>query len=146
MGLNFKFKLIAPKYDKDFIMKFLLFAFGLKSRTQVLPKQDDMTDFYESIDCVIMPSIHESFGLVPLEAMSFCKSCIVSDNIGFAELIDEKSGFKFNRLSFVSFLKTILKFGKMFYNSPSELNEIRKHGWEISQQHTWEDFVEGLMS
>ena len=127
-------------------MKFLLNISGLKKVTEILPKQEDMTNFYESIDCVIMPSIHESFGLVPLEAMSFCKTCIVSDNIGFAELIDETSGFKFNRLSFADFVKTILKMGKMFYKEPEKLDKITKNGWEISKKHNWEKFVEGLLS
>ena len=146
MGLNFHFKLIAPKYDKAIIMKFLLLVSGLKKDTEILPKQEDMTDFYKSIDCVIMPSIHESFGLVPLEAMSFCKTCIVSNNIGFAELIDEASGFKFNRLSFVDFVKTILKFGEIFYKEPEKLNNIRKNGWEISKEHSWETFVDKLLN
>lgn len=145
-GLKFKFKLIAPKYDKDIFMKFLLNISGLKKITEILPKQDDMTNFYESIDCALMPSIHESFGLVPLEAMSFCKTCLVSDNIGFAELIDEKSGFKFNRLCFSSFVKALLNVGKMFYTAPEQLKEIRKNGWEISKQHNWESFVEELIS
>ncbi len=146
LGLKFRFKLIAPKYNKDIIMKLLLNLSGMRKITEILPKQDDMTNFYESIDCALMPSIHESFGLVPLEAMSFCKTCLVSDNIGFAELIDENSGFKFNRLSFKSFVKSLLNIGNIFYSEPDKLKEIRKNGWEISKQHTWEKFVDELIS
>ena len=145
-GLKFRFKMIAPKYDSDLIMKFLLNISGLRKVTDILPKQEDMTDFYKSIDCVLMPSIHESFGLVPLEALSFCKTCLVSDNIGFAEIIDENSGFKFNRLSISSFLKQLKYVGKMFYETPEEFDKIRKNGWEISTKYTWERFVDGLIN
>ncbi len=145
-GLKFRLKMIAPKYNKDFLMKFLLNLSGLKKNTEILPKQDDMTEFYKSIDCALMPSVHESFGLVPLEALSFCKTCLVSENIGFAEIIDETSGFKFNRLSFSSFLSQLLNIGKMFYFEPDKLIKIRQKGWEVSTKYTWERFVDGLIN
>ncbi|MBR6163321.1 glycosyltransferase family 4 protein [bacterium] len=145
-GLKFRLKMISPKYNKDFLMKILLNLSGLRANTEILPAQDDMTEFYKSIDCVLMPSIHEAFGLVPLEALSFCKTCLVSENIGFSELIDETAGFKFNRLSFMSFVSELLKAGKMFYSEPDKFREIRYNGWKISQKYTWERFVEGLIS
>ena len=51
LGLTFKFKLIAPKFDKDIFMKFLLTISGLRKITEILPKQDDMTNFYSCRIC-----------------------------------------------------------------------------------------------
>jgi len=146
LGLKFELKIIAPKYHKDIFMQFLINKLGLAKNATILPKQENMSTFYNSIDCVIMPSIHESFGLVPLESMSFCKTCLVSNTIGFTEIIDENSAFVFKRSSIFSFIKALFKVHNLFYKNKDRFNEIRKNGFEISKHYTWGNVANQLIN
>ena len=146
LGLKCNLKIIAPKFKKDIIMKFLVFIFGLGKTTEVLPRQEDMSYFYQNIDCLVMPSVNEAFGLVALESLSYGKTCLVSDTTGFSEILGENDGFKFNRKSFLDFIKVILNVGKIYYGDRERFNEICKNGWELSLKYTWENFINNLLA
>ena len=99
---NFKLHIIAPKFKKDILMQLIILIFGLKNKVEALPFQNEMTDFYNNIDVLVLPSLNEAFGLVTLEAMEKGIPPLVSSTAGSAELIN---GDKFKNMS-VSARKT----------------------------------------
>lgn len=51
--------------------------------------QSDLARFYQQADVLVLPSRHDSFGMVVPEAMSSGLAVIVSDHVGAKSLIDE---------------------------------------------------------
>ncbi len=47
---------------------------------------DRLTELYRKADIVAMPSYHETFGLVGLEAVASCCALVITDACGFAQL------------------------------------------------------------
>lgn len=97
-GKKFNLKIIYKK-EPRFLQKLLLNIFLLKNNVQFLPKQKDMSNFYRSIDCLLVPSRLESFSMVAAEAISFNIPIIVSSNCGIKEVIENEPNcyiFKFN--------------------------------------------------
>lgn len=146
LGLKCKLKIIAPKFKKDIFMKFLFNIFGLAEMSEVLPRQDDMSYFYQNIDCLVMPSVNEAFGLVALESLSYGKTCLVSDTTGFSEILEGNDGFKFNRKSFSDFVKSLMNVANMYYQNRERFNEISKNGWKLSLKYNWENFINNLLA
>ena len=88
---NFKVKFIIKKNFK--ILNFIINVLGIKEFIELLPVQKDMTNFYKTIDFMLIPSIKEPFGLVVTEAMSFSKIPILSSVCGAVDLIkDNENG------------------------------------------------------
>lgn len=52
--------------------------------------QDELPDFYNASDIVILPSHYESFGITALEAMACGTPVIATDTVGIAGLFDKK--------------------------------------------------------
>jgi len=50
----------------------------------------EMTSFYEAMDVVVLPSFHEAFGLVFIEAIAMGTPVLVSNTFGALDFIDEK--------------------------------------------------------
>lgn len=58
---------------------------------------EDLVNAYHASDVIVLPSIHEPFGIVVLEAWSAGKPVIVSDVGGLKSLVDDEvTGLKFN--------------------------------------------------
>lgn len=51
---------------------------------------DVQNSFYSEIDCLILPSLNESWGLVVLEAISANIPTIITQNTGLTELLEDK--------------------------------------------------------
>lgn len=85
---NFKVKIIYPQ--KNFFINFLIKLYNLQDNVEFIGCQADMSAFYNDIDCLLMPSKVEPFGMVATEAMSFGKPVILSKICGAADFI--KSG------------------------------------------------------
>ena len=66
-GIKTKAKIIYPKHNKNLAIKLLIHFLKLNDIIDFLPLQKNMSDFYNSIDCLVMPSLSEAFGLVALE-------------------------------------------------------------------------------
>jgi N-acetyl-alpha-D-glucosaminyl L-malate synthase BshA len=61
---------------------------GISDRVRFLGQLDNMEQVMPLADLVLLPSLHESFGLVALEAMSCGTAVIATDRGGTGEFID----------------------------------------------------------
>lgn len=96
LGKKFKIRIIY-KEKPGLLQKMLVNILGLKNYVEFLPKQNGMHSFYNSIDCLVMPSQLESFGMVAEEGMAFSIPVIVSSTSGSTELINDGiNGFVFD--------------------------------------------------
>lgn len=96
-GYDFRAKIIYPKHAKNIGLQLALSRYGLRNVVEFMPYQADMSGFYSSVDCVVMPSVLETFGLVALEGMINGKPAIVSSFCGAKEIItDGENGFVFD--------------------------------------------------
>lgn len=82
---DFKVRIIYP--EKNLFINFLIFINGLKDNIEIINCQKDMTEFYNGIDCLLMPSKLEPFGMVAIEAMVSGKPVIVSKIAGAADFV-----------------------------------------------------------
>lgn len=96
--LNYKFKLkIIYRKNPAFLPKLLTLLTGLNNKVEFLDKQQDMHNFFESVDCIIMASKLESFGITAIEGIGYGLPVIVSSNCGVKELMEgNKTGFIFS--------------------------------------------------
>ena len=144
-GYKFNVKIIAPRYKRDLVMQGLVNIFGMSKCVEVLPKQSDMKEFYSTIDVLILPSIHEAFGLVVLEAMAYGKPCIVSSNAGVSEIINSQNGFVFNRRKLSDFIQTIIRVIKIYNNEFSIYQNYCMKAFETSGIYSWERFANNIL-
>ncbi|EKE03433.1 MAG: glycosyl transferase group 1 [uncultured bacterium] len=135
-GYNFKAKIIYSKYNKNLYLKTVIKLYGLENNVEFLPYQGNMQDFYNSIDCLAVPSIVETFGLVVLEAMAHKKPCIVGSYAGASEIIqDGVNGFTFNMKEKSSYNLT----DKMAFilDNPDKLDEYSESAFETAKTYSW---------
>lgn len=145
-GAKFEIVMIATKYNKDILMRFLISIFSMNSIVKVLPKQNDMCDFYNGIDCIVLPSQNEAFGLVALEGMSYGKIPLVSNTTGVSEIVTDNAGYVFERNNIITLVKAISKIARMYSENQEKFREMSNASYELSSNYTWKSFCERLLS
>lgn len=144
-NIKLKARVIFPKIKKAFFFKTAVKLLGLENMVEILPKQENMSEYYKTIDCYVLPSLNEAFGLVVTEAASNFKPSIVSSTAGARELIkDGENGFVFCReKSPVYNLREKLKeVCDIYFNNPAKFAEISKNAHEISAELDWKKFTD----
>lgn len=142
---KFRLHIIAPLYDKDILLKGLTSIFNLKKQITVYDKQKNMENFYKNIDCLVVPSKNETFGLVTLEAMSYGKTVLVSSSAGSSEIITYNNGFVFNRNSLSDFVQKIIKLSNIYSQDFKYFTELSKNSYKISKEYTWKNFTNKIL-
>lgn len=134
---NFKVKIILKK--KNLFIKFLTYFYGIANYIEFVPIQKNMCEFYNSIDCLVMPSLLEPFGMVASEAMMNSKPVIVSKISGVSDIVkDGYNGLVTNNYNLDEKMKRMLemtnedyqKMSKNAYNSVSDFtceNFVKKY-------------------
>jgi glycosyltransferase involved in cell wall biosynthesis len=89
-GVHFIFCGQEVDYQNKKLVDWLKDA-GIEKQTQLLGEQNDMVDFYSSLDVFISSSVSESFPNVIGEAMSCAVPCVVT-NVGDSALIVAETG------------------------------------------------------
>ena len=148
-GFGFKAKIIYPKYDKNIFIKILIKIYGLEENVEFIGFQNNMQDFYNSIDCLVMPSIEETFGLVALEAMMNKKLAIVSSYSGASEVLkDGYDSFVFDSARDSSF--NLAEKMSFVLNNLDKYNYYAENGYKTAEIYNWDktynDFIKELES
>ncbi|MCK6508861.1 N-acetyl-alpha-D-glucosaminyl L-malate synthase BshA [Myxococcota bacterium] len=104
---------------------------GLQDRVCFLGKREDIVQYLQQCDLMLMPSETESFGLAALEAMSCGLPVIASDVGGLSELIEHQhSGF----LAPVYDTHTMAQHAIQILRDPQRLALMRLHARERALQ------------
>ena len=139
--LKFKIKIIYDNYKKNFFVNFLIQIFRLKDIIEFLPKQEDMNQFYQSIDYLVVPSLIEPFGMVATEAMKHYKPVICSSICGCCDFIKENyNGFIANYNSHKE-RNLFLALQKALYLDEKRYKEMGQSAYESVQFLSLENFV-----
>jgi glycosyltransferase involved in cell wall biosynthesis len=86
LNKKFVFKL-AGSGAQDYYLRNLVKELNIESQIEFLGWMKNKKEFFESIDIFVMSSKLETFGLVVLEAMKFCKPIISTDADGPKEFL-----------------------------------------------------------
>ena len=143
-GKNFKAKIIAPKTS---IMQFFINLLMLNDKIEILPEQEGLSEFYKQIDCLVLPSLNEAFGLVVTEAAAEGKASLVSSTAGSAEIInDGENGFIFKRSKCIinSLYNLYKKMSQIIDMPDSKFQKITKNAYTMSKTCSWDKFFEKI--
>lgn len=143
-----KARIIFPKFHKSFFFKLAVKLLGLEDKIELLPKQGNMGEFYKTIDCYVLPSLNEAFGLVVTEAASNFKPSLVSSTTGVRELIkDEENGFVFVREKspVENLASKLIEITDIYFNDNAKFTKISKNAQKISQQLDWKKFSDTII-
>ncbi len=136
---NFKLKIIYPREEVPTYFKYYLKFFGLEKKVEFLTFQSDMSEFYNSIDCLLMPSKRETFGLTATEAMNFGKVVVVSSRCGVKDIIEYgKNGFIFDISNHsIKNLKNMLNY---ILDNKDSLENIKENAYKTSLIYDYNHF------
>ena len=146
---NIEAVMICNNYKRLYWLRFLIWLYNVKSNINILDFQSDMSNFYQKVDCIVMPSRHEAFGLVALEGASYQSIPLVSSNTGFAEIITEgENGFTFdiNKRGIKNLAQQMENIVDLYYKNPELFNQISKNAHELSKKYTWKGFSEKILN
>ena len=135
---NFKVIIIYPFTTTLWIVKLLTNILCLGKNIEFWDYCSDMDKFYSQIDCLIMASKREAFGLVAVEAMARGIPVLINTRCGVRDFIsDEENGFiyYYNR-------PMINLYNKMLYilNNPDKTENIAKRAINIEEKLNFEQF------
>lgn len=125
-GRNCFLILCGQNYDDSYFheVESLIHQESIQDRVIYLGVMADMREFYELIDCFVLPSINEAFGLVFAEAMSSSIPVIGTDLGGPRDLIvHNENGF----LIGINNEQQLLEYMDIYAN---DLDTARLHGAE----------------
>ncbi len=146
-GCNFKAKIIYPKFSKNIGVQLLVKLYNLSDNVEFLPYQEDIVSFYSSINCLVAPSLEDTFNLAVLEAMACGKPCIISQNAGACEIIRDKiNGFTFDIRE--NGAENLAEKMMIFINNPEKHVMLANSAFETAKNYSWnrtyEQFSEEL--
>ena len=142
---NVKCRIIYPNHESNTFIKFVLNVLNLKDKVELVGYQNGMSDFYNSIHCLVMPSYHEAFGLVATEAMMYRKPVIVSSRSGVTDIItDGRNGFIFD----ITKNQTKNLMDKMEYvmQNYNNLDECIEKAFNSAKSLNWDNFAELIVN
>ena len=144
-GYDFKAKIIYPKYHKNLGVKLLVKLLNIEKNIEFLPYQENIQEFYRSIDCLVAPSIEDTFNLAVLEAMINYRPCIVSTNAGASEIIEDgKNGFVFEIKNNPE--KNLAEKMILFIESTDKNKNICSNAFETAKYYSWQRTFENFVS
>lgn len=135
---KFKVKFIYP--SKKGLINFLINLYGIKDYCEFLPIQKNMDNFYYSIDCLLMPSIIEPFGMVTTEALSTGCPVVTGTHCGASDIIIEnKNGYLYSGNKSVKNLAKAMQ--KALINIPNNKYNIENFCINSVKDQNLENFI-----
>ena len=147
---NFKVKIINKEYYNYPLIKLLfniiLIIFRIKKHVEFIPLQENMDNFYNSIDCLLMPSLKEPFGLVVTEAMSYSLPVVVSSVTGASDLITNKINGIIVDFSKKNKSKELYKAMEYIINiSDEEYKKLSYNSWNTITNMSFDKFAQDFV-
>lgn len=142
-GYKFKAKIIYPKFKRNFGVKLLVKFLNIEKNVEFLSFQENINEFYSSIDCLVAPSVEDTFNLAVLEAMANYKPCIVSNNAGASEIIKDRNdlsssnGFVFNVKK--SAVNNLAEKMILLINNSESYAKIAENAFETAKFYSWDE-------
>ncbi len=107
---------------------------GLESHVSFLGhlSAEDMITFYTNMDVIVLPSLHEAFGLVFIEAISLGTPVIVSSRFGALTFIDtdKLSKFTFNPESSKYLAKKLIEYSRKEGMSSEDFKQLYSENFD----------------
>ncbi len=129
----FLVKIIYPKYKTNLLLQLFLKLNKLDNFIRFVPLQKSMSNFYSTIDCMLMPSIVEPFGMIAIEAMSNYKPCIATKCCGACDIINDES-LVCDKENLADYMKKIIEM------NDKEYEKLARFSYEKVKDMTWENF------
>ena len=135
----FKAKIIYPKYLKNNWVKFLLKLYKIDYEVEFYDFFQDMSEFYHNIDCLVVPSKEETFGMVATEAMADERHVITSSRCGASEIIkDGINGFVFDMDENPA--RNLAEKMEYVLANKDDISHISEDGYVLAKKYSWENF------
>jgi glycosyltransferase involved in cell wall biosynthesis len=121
---------------------------GLEQNFTVIPglpaDSQELLSAYQSADIFILPSLHEPFGIVALEAWSAGLPVIAADVGGLGRLVEDgKTGLLFNPNS----LDTLMAAWERLRNDPSLSADLKNNAGKIVlEKYSWQTVTGELLN
>lgn len=129
-GCNFKAIIAGDGIILSQLIK-LAHTLNIQNRVKFVGWTDDKANFFQRIDIFCLPSLHEPFGIVLLEAMLYKKPIVATMSEGPQEII--KDGFNGLLCNVNDPLDLANKLEIMLYNS-SLRHKIAQHGFSTVKE------------
>jgi glycosyltransferase involved in cell wall biosynthesis len=141
-GYKFKARIVYPKHKKNLGVKSLISLYKIGDCVEFLNYQKDMAAFYNSIDCLVAPSIEDTFNLAALEAMAHYKPVIISNNAGACEIIKEgENGYVFDiRKKGAENLAEKLKY--YLAHKAAIQEKLAQNARKTAEEYSWDRFYQ----
>ena len=137
------FRLINPNYQKQALVKMYLKLFGIEQYVEFLPFQDNINNFYSTLDCLICASNAEAFGRVVTEAMISGVPVITGANVGASEIIQNKvNGYVYQYGK--NTVNNLVEAVKTAYNERNNNEKLIKNAKDTANNISWENFTNRL--
>ena len=139
-----KFKVIFIYKSNNLFVKFLIAFLGLNKYCEFIAQQQNMEKFYNSIDCLLMPSLIEPFGMVSIEALSTGCPVITAAHCGVSDYIkDGENGYLYNKNSSKELALAMLK---MLETNQQKYDYMQKQSINSVQNLYTENFIKKYLS
>lgn len=140
---NIKARIICTRYKTNLGIKLFINIFRLKNNVEFLGFQKDMNAFYNSLDCVVCPSLFEAFGRVVVEAMMFKIPVIISSTTGAKDIIKNyENGLIFERKNYSG--KDLANKIEYIMQNQDKIPELTEKAYNTAQNITWEKFANDI--
>ncbi|MFA6989015.1 MAG: glycosyltransferase family 4 protein [Candidatus Gastranaerophilaceae bacterium] len=136
-GQKYNAIMILRNTSKAILLKKILKLFNMEQNVTFFPFQETMTDFYSQINCLVMPSHEEAFGLVALEAMLNKIPTIVSSCSGISEILQDKVNgnvFKFNLFASFNLANKMIQ----VVNNSAQAEECLNNAYITAKKYNWD--------
>lgn len=139
---KFKVKFIYP--SNNLAVKLLIKIYGIQKYCEFIPQQTDMQQFYNSIDCLIMPSLIEPFGMVATEALSLGCPVITAEHCGASDYVNNGiNGFLYKTNSSFELAKAMQQ---ILNTNEKDLDFLKDKSIESVKELYSDDFIRKFLS
>ena len=118
---------------------------GLTDSVRFMGKQKDTSEFYQAMDCFVLPSRYEGLPVVGVEAQAAGVPCVMADVVTPETKILESTSFVSPEESAVNWAMAVLE-STSHYQKKDTSTEMRKAGFDIEvEAKKLTDFYEELL-